>query len=65
MVNKTRLFTTAPLAAEEEPVYATLDSMLVVGYGVEVETNKSLTISISQSREEILDEALPVMRMGT
>ncbi len=65
MVNKTRLFTTAALVAEEEAVYATLESVFVVGYGVEVETNKSFAIPISQAREEILDEALLVVRMGT
>lgn len=69
VVDDARLLTATALAVEDEPVYTTLNTVLVVWESIEVEAKKTLAVTFAQTTqatwEQVLEEALLMMRMRT
>lgn len=48
---------------EDEPINATLESVLIVGQSIELEANKSLSVFLAEAREQVSEQRSPVMRV--
>ena len=66
MIDKPRLLLATALALEDEPIYPTLKAVLIVGKGIEVETNEAFAVFVAQASWEYdARKTKAVVRAGT